>query len=434
MSEVKQSLQAAAGVVVCAVAVLVGASMRNQRDLGGAVAGPSYATQGLLASRAGTQEVPASDYFFALSEKLMKEYVEPVADEQKLASGAVRGMVNSLGDPKSTFMGKDEFKAFLNARQGQYEGIGVDLALVLDSTGPTVKRNAADTESNEASAEEALALGFRIPRVKVVNVVPGGPADRAGVKAGDFVYAVDDHWVANTAEVAEFRKTQKLFLEKKIERTEYNAIYKALRKKMDRALMPSKVTERLIVGGAGVIKVEWERGKQRRTTEIQKARVTAPALAVTGDVIRLPLRDGSVAGLKKALEGKSAVTLDLRHNANGDFTVMRECLALLAPAGKYGTLTTDKKEKPDLLIIEKGTASPPQITLLVDNTTGGAAEIFALALSNKGLAKLSGTTMAGDRAVRQIVQLPDGTGYTLVTGIYKPQIETSTVVAQRGAN
>jgi len=45
-------------------------------------------------------------------------------------------------------------------------------------------------------------------------------------------------------------------------------------------------------------------------------------------------------------------------------------------------------------------------------------EVFALALSSKGRAKLSGAAMAGDRSISEVVALPDGGGYTLVKGRY----------------
>jgi carboxyl-terminal processing protease len=433
MSEVRQSVLAATGVVACAAAVLMGAATRSRNDLGGAGSGlPTYTKQRFLASNA-PQEVPASDYFYELSEKLKKEYVEPVADDQKLASGAVRGMVTSLGDPKSLFMGKEEFQAFLNARQGEYEGIGVDLALVMPGgQKQSPKASTSETESNEASAEEALALGFKIPRVMVTNVVPGGPADKAGVKPGDHVYSVDGHWVANTSEVAEFRKTQKAFLDKKISREQYNKVYQTLRKKMDRALMPTKVIEKLIVGRGSNVEVIWDRGGKHVTSVLAKTPVKAAPFELSGTTVRLPFAGGSVENLKKAIDGKTALTIDLRNNVNGDFNVMRECLALVAPSGKYGTLSTEKKEKPGLLVIDKGATKPLQMTLLVDRTTGGAAEIFALALSSKGRAKLSGSQMSGDRTVRQVVQLPDGTGYTLVTAVYKPEVEQNTILARGG--
>jgi C-terminal processing protease CtpA/Prc len=71
--------------------------------------------------------------------------------------------------------------------------------------------------------------------------------------------------------------------------------------------------------------------------------------------------------------------------------------------------------------------------LLTDRTTCGAAEIFALALSSKGLAKLSGGEMGGDRDIYDIVELPDGTGYTLVTSRFKPGLPVKSAQAAKSA-
>jgi C-terminal processing protease CtpA/Prc len=71
------------------------------------------------------------------------------------------------------------------------------------------------------------------------------------------------------------------------------------------------------------------------------------------------------------------------------------------------------------LSVASGNPSPPRITLLVDRTTRGPAEVLALALSSHGRAVLKGSAMGGDLGVRQTVQLPDGTGYTLETSDYQ---------------
>ena len=77
------------------------------------------------------------------------------------------------------------------------------------------------------------------------------------------------------------------------------------------------------------------------------------------------------------------------------------------------------------LTVKSGNQHPPSIELVVDGTTRGAAEIFALALSSHHLAKLDGAETGGDRSVEQIVELPDGSGYTLKTGSYRPVEDTT---------
>jgi hypothetical protein len=76
------------------------------------------------------------------------------------------------------------------------------------------------------------------------------------------------------------------------------------------------------------------------------------------------------------------------------------------------------------LTIENGNASAPKITFVVDRTTRGPAEIIAVALSSHGRAVLSGSLTGGDLSIRQVVSLPDGSGYELVTGDYTAVAET----------
>ena len=88
--------------------------------------------------------------------KLIKKnyYLQP--DDEKLIDGAISGLVNSLGDPYSTYMDKEEYKDFENYISGTYSGIGVEVT--------------ADKEDK---------------RILVVAPIEGTPADKAGVKPGD---------------------------------------------------------------------------------------------------------------------------------------------------------------------------------------------------------------------------------------------------------
>jgi len=443
MSSIRNSFVAAAQVAALAGFVWLGSTLRDRADL----AQPAI-NDGLMAGLRASNEnddtqIPAGDFFYELTEKLKKEYVEPIKDEQKLSSGAVRGMIGYLGDPKSTFMDKDEFKAFLNSRQGQYEGIGVDLALLTPTPGAKAFRSALQptpTEESDDSKQDSTATQKKagpgkanlpqFPRLTVTSVVPGGPADRAGVKAGDVVQSVDGHWVINGDVLARFDDAVTAFKAKKIDLTALNKIRKEVRDKYERALLPLRAKDRLVLGANGRLKIEWTRDGAARTTDIIKATSTRPGFTATGDTIVLPFIQGSADSLAKAVAGKSSVTIDLRNNTVGDFESMRQCLAEVAPAGIYGQYTSDRTEKGMPLSIQKGNANPPKIKLLTDRTTRGAAEIFALALSSRGLAKLTGEETGGDRDLYEVVALPDGTGYTLVTGRYRPDLTNSRVAAK----
>ncbi len=415
MSEVKKSLLAATGVVIAVVAAYGGALSRDKVDGIALKKGP-HEVQEMVASR-DDSEIPEGDYFYNLTLLLQREFVEPVNDEQKLASGAVRGMIASLGDPKSLYMDSKEFKVFLAERQGRYEGIGAELELVMP--GKPGKDAQAAIEPTDGDPEIAVGAP-RIPKLTVTAVTPGGPADKAGVKVGDTVTSVDGHWVVSGDLLQKFRLAEKNFIAKKIDASQLNAIRKDIHAKTERALLPLRAWDRLSEGASGPIQVVWDRAGVSHETELQKASSSMNSFAAQGDHIVLPFTSGTAEQLKRAISGKSSVTLDLRNNVLGDFNSMKSCLSVLAPKGEYGRIFSVHSPRGVPLTVKTGNSTPPGITLLVDNTTRGSAEIFALALSSHHLAKLSGSEMGGDHSVEQIVELPDGSGYTLRTGIYKP--------------
>lgn len=88
-------------------------------------------------------------------------YVEPI-QEETLLEGAIRGLLQSSGDPYTRYLNEDEFSEFLSMEQGRRIGIGV-----------------------EVSMEDGLPI--------IIAPLPGGPADRAGVMAGDRIVSIEGH-------------------------------------------------------------------------------------------------------------------------------------------------------------------------------------------------------------------------------------------------
>jgi carboxyl-terminal processing protease len=428
MSEMRVSVATAAVVIAAAGMVVLGSAVRQQNDIGSTGRGTLLAdsTGRLVASQDAVRNVPATDYFIELSEKLKREYVEPVTEDEKLAVGSVRFMIASLGDPRSVFFAKDEFQSYLKARQGQFEGVGAAFALEVPAgvEKAVVQDTPAETDESSLPQDDS-----RVPRLVVTMVVPGGPADRAGVRPGDIVYSVDGHWLINSAEIRAFRAAQERFMDKQMDKEAFDQLRRDMRRKAERPLMPLRARDRLISGTSGTMDVVWERKGEQRETKLEKSVSDLPGFGVTGNTIRLPFTPGVVEPLKSAIAGKREVTLDLRNNVFGDFGVMRQVLEVVAPPGRYGTLTTKRDEQPAYLTVSTGNANPPKITLLVDQTTRGAAEIFALALSSRNVGTLQGSQTGGDRAVIDVVQLPDSSGYTLVKAEYTTQIQEA-VVAQ----
>ncbi|HWD37948.1 MAG TPA: S41 family peptidase [Fimbriimonas sp.] len=429
MNDVLKSVVAAAGVTAACLTIRWGAQLREKVDLGGLQASNSNSMWfgNWLASQSNDVNVPASEYYDQMVSLLKQYYVEPIGNDEKLASGSVRGMVGSLGDVKSLFMDSKEFHAYVNRQKGLYEGIGVSLSLELP---PGKKSPQQGLQPQPEDAEEAVAEISRFPKVVVSAVVPGGPADLAGVKAGDSVADIDGHWVVDQALLDKFRHEQSLFNERKITFSEIAPLQRELRQKTERALLPIRAEDKLLLGTSGSVKVVWNRDGVTRTSTIQKGTSRMPGFSDSGGKIVLPMTMDAAQQLKGAIQGKSEVTIDLRNNPTGDYEAMAACLDALVPAGNYGQLANDKGEKPSPVNVSRGNPHPPKITLLVDKTTRGPAEILALALSSHGKATLSGSETGGDRSVRETIELPDGSGYDLVTAVYRPLAPTKSELAR----
>ena len=106
-------------------------------------------------------------------EILKSEFVDPPrVDRQLLLEGAIDGLLGSLGDPHTTYIGPEAYAVAKSDFQGAFEGIGATIAKSGDY-------------------------------VVIVRPRPGTPAERAGIGAGDIILEVDgestEGWSVNEA-------------------------------------------------------------------------------------------------------------------------------------------------------------------------------------------------------------------------------------------
>ena len=102
---------------------------------------------------------PNDERLFAEVLGLIHEDYVDRTDNHELMSNAIRGMVGEL-DPHSAFMDAEEFEDLRIATEGNYSGIGVEVALDADV-------------------------------LKVIAPIDGSPAARAGIHAGDAILKID---------------------------------------------------------------------------------------------------------------------------------------------------------------------------------------------------------------------------------------------------
>lgn len=114
-----------------------------------------------LAEKVLSPQLPIDDLrvFAEVFGKVKSDYVEPVEDK-KLINEALTGMLAGL-DPHSTFMDADAYKDLQAGTQGEFGGLGIEVAM-----------------------EDGL--------VKVVTPIEDSPAYKAGLKTGDLIMKLDD--------------------------------------------------------------------------------------------------------------------------------------------------------------------------------------------------------------------------------------------------
>ncbi len=114
-----------------------------------------------LAEKVAAPQLPIDDLrmFAEVFSKVKTDYVEPVEDK-KLINEALTGMLAGL-DPHSTFMDADAYKDLQAGTQGEFGGLGIEVAM-----------------------EDGL--------VKVVSPIEDSPAYKAGLKSGDLIMKLDD--------------------------------------------------------------------------------------------------------------------------------------------------------------------------------------------------------------------------------------------------
>lgn len=98
--------------------------------------------------------------FWQVWDLVKHKYVHQPVQDTKLFYGALAGIVNALGDPYSVFLDPEMAKKFQQELEGAFEGIGAE-------------------------------LGIKDNQLTIIAPLPNTPAERAGLKAGDKILAID---------------------------------------------------------------------------------------------------------------------------------------------------------------------------------------------------------------------------------------------------
>lgn len=286
-------------------------------------------------------------------------YVDQPVDDTTLMRGAINGMLQSLGDPHTSYMNPEEYSQANTALEGEYEGIGA----IVDITGDYLK---------------------------IVSPMPDSPAEKAGLKVGDVIIAVDGEDMTG----------------------------------VDGNVVLSKVK-----GPAGtsvILTIQREGVEQPFDVTVTRAKITQSSVTyqmLDSGVAYVGLSnfgDNTTQDLKNALkellaQNPKGLILDLRYNGGGYLETAVEVTSQFIDSGNVLLEEYGDKTQTAYPVLEGGLALDIPMVVLVNEGSASASEITAGALQDAGRAKLIGVTTYGKGSVQKWTALQDNQGAVRIT-------------------
>lgn len=304
--------------------------------------------------------------FLAVYRKVKLSYVDKVDDKQ-LMEGAIQGMLASL-DPHSAFLDKSDFSSLQTQIDGEYGGLGLTVTL----------------------EDEA---------VKVIAPTKDTPADKAGIKSGDFITHLDGKLILGGTldeAVEAMRGVPGTSIKLTIFRPGRDAPFDVT---VTRAVIDLKPVRWEVKNRIGVISI------------------TGFSEQTGADVV------AAVSGIKKSLGGNPlGYIIDLRSNPGG---ILDEAVSVSDAFLSSGEIVSERgRDKSDIQRWWAERAVPGDVTggapiiVLVDAGSASASEIVAGALQDHHRGLVMGERSFGKGSVQTVLPLTRDTGLRLTVARY----------------
>ncbi len=292
-----------------------------------------------------------------LADLLEQRFIDGV-DRTKMEDAAADAMINSLGDRWSYYIPADEYADYQAQKKNAYVGIGVTIS--------------------------AMEQGYLIEKV-----AEGGPAEDAGLLAGDIIVAVDGTSVVG---------------------------------------MDVNEGKQLVQGKAGTkVQITVLRGEEQKEFTVKRATVKTPVATATmlpGNIGLVRIANFNTNCAKETIaaieslvdQGATALIFDVRNNGGGYAAEMNKVLDYLLPEGEvFRTLDYTGKEE-----VTRSDAKCLQMpmTVLVNGSSYSAAEFFAAALQGWQWGKVVGEKTSGKGYFQVVYELSDGSAVGVSIGKY----------------
>lgn len=298
------------------------------------------------------------DPFWEAWELVHSYYLEQPVDEQLMMQGAIRGMLESLGDQHTSYMAPSEFET-LNSQMQGYDGIGAYVSTDGDF-------------------------------LTIIEPIKGSPAEAVGLRSGDEIIAIDGEDM--TGVLPEIART-------KVLGPAGSSVILTIRREGVDELFDVEITRAHVV----IPSVE---------SEMLEGQIAYVSLSTFGETSADELKN---AILNLLADKPNGLILDLRNNSGGYLDSAIDVGSLFLPGGvvafeEYGDGTRVSFET----TIDEIATDIPMI-VLVNEWSASASELVAGALQDRGRAQLVGAITFGKGTVQSMIPISDDQGAVRIT-------------------
>ena len=288
-----------------------------------------------------------------LENKYPFEENKPPTDDK--IYGAIQGLTGSYNDPHTMFLEPKEAKTFNEDVDGEFSGAGME-------------------------------VGMREDMLVVIAPLKDSPAEKAGIKAGDAIVAIDEE------------STVGMHIDEAVQ---------------------------LIRGKKGtdvVLNIARESETDFIDITITRDTIIVPTLdaeIIHDDIFKISLygfsanaaRDFNKAMLDFVDSDATSMIIDVRNNPGGFLAVAIDIISFFVPQDKVVMVEDFGSEREEEEYVSKGfptlAGKDFDVVVLVDGGSASASEILAGALSENDVATLVGEQTFGKGSVQELIHLPD---------------------------
>lgn len=282
-------------------------------------------------------------------DKIVNEYYGKV-DKEQLIDNAISGMLYGLNDPYALFIDHDYGSKLDEELKGYFVGLGVEIYIRDDG------------------------------KLEIVSLFEDAPADKAGVKVGDFIISMDGK--------------------------EYDS--SSIQELLDKIKSSKEGDEREFV---------FLRDGEEIKLKIELDKVDLPSATVElkDDIAVFTISNfanntyDQFVKAYNSIKDKNikAIIIDLRGNGGGYLASAAKLASLFLDKGDviYQRSSEDSIEK---VINNHDKVIDKPVVILADYGTASSSEAFAAALMDNLGAELVGTTTYGKGTIQELIELDDG--------------------------